>query len=265
MPPARLLLAAAALAASVLPLPARTPTAGPPLPPDAAAAAAAASEVRISDELRVTIAAGDEIVLSARPLPSESVDAFVKRLTDDPRTKKEIFSQGAGVKLFQRDVFVRVPYRLLSDAYKKIAIEALFPEDRGDPKGWTHVVGAKAGEPESLWRIAEWFTGDGANYREIRSEGAIAALPTEKGQTVRIPARLLLPSFRVEAEAAAPRPAGPAAPAEPRSTSCRMRRKPSPRIVCRMLRGQPMKLRTQRIFKVPDFFFVTIAFRLRGG
>jgi N-acetylmuramoyl-L-alanine amidase len=140
------------------------------------------------------------------------VDAFVKRLTDDPRTKKEIFSQGGGVKLFQRDVFVSVPYRLLSDAYKKIAIEALFPEDRGDPKGWTHVVGARTGQPESLWRIAEWFTGDGANYREIRSEGAIAALPTEKGQSVRIPARLLLPSFRTEAEAAAPSPARPAEP-----------------------------------------------------
>jgi len=46
-----------------------------------------------------------------------------------------------------------------------------------------------------------------------------------------------------------------------RSTNCCMRRKPSPRIVCRIVRGQPMKLRTQRIFKVPDFFFVTIALK----
>jgi N-acetylmuramoyl-L-alanine amidase len=141
-------------------------------------------------------------VLSARPLPAESVDAFVKRLTDDPRTKKDILAQNAGVRLFRRDVFVRVPYRLLSDNYKKIAMEALFPGDRGDPKGWNHVVAAATGRPESLWRIAEWFTGDGANYREIRADGAIAALPTEKGQAVRIPARLLLPAFRTEAAAA---------------------------------------------------------------
>jgi len=163
--------------------------------------------VRISDELKVSISPGDEIVLSARPLPAEPVDAFVKRLTDDPGAKKEILAQNAEIRLFRRDVFVRVPYRLLSDNFKKIAIEALFPNDRGDAKGWTHVVGARTGAAESLWRIAEWFTGDGANYREIRAEGAIAALPTEKGQSVRIPVRLLLPAFRTEAAAAAPGPA----------------------------------------------------------
>ena len=158
----------------------------------------------VSGELKVSIEPGDEIFLSARPLPGESADAFIKRLTDDPRTKKEIVSQNAGVKLFRRDVFVRVPYRLLSDNYKKIAIEALFPKDRGDPKGWTHWIGPSTGRPESLWRIAEWFTGDGANYREIRSAGAIPSLQTEPGQSVRIPARLLLPSFRTEAAASAP-------------------------------------------------------------
>jgi hypothetical protein len=163
----------------------------------------AGTAVRVSQEVSVTIEPGDEVVLSARPLPAESVDAFVKRLTDDPRTKKEIMGQGAGTRLFRRDVFVRVPYRLLSDSYKKIAMEALFPDDRGDARGWTHVVRAPTGSPESLWRIAEWFTGDGANYREIRSDGAIAALPTEKGQSVRIPTRLLLPSFRTEAAASA--------------------------------------------------------------
>ena len=166
--------------------------------------------MRVSQEVSVTIEPGDEVVLSARPLPAESVDAFVKRLTDDPRTKKEIMGQGAGTRLFRRDVFVRVPYRLLSDSYKKIAMEALFPDDRGDARGWTHVVRAPTGSPESLWRIAEWFTGNGANYREIRSEGAIAALPTEKGQSVRIPARLLLPSFRTEAAASAATPGEPA-------------------------------------------------------
>jgi hypothetical protein len=36
------------------------------------------------------------------------------------------------------------------------------------------------------------------------------------------------------------------------STTCCIRRKPKPRIVCRMPRGQPMKLTTHLIFKVPD-------------
>ena len=155
-----------------------------------------AQTVTVSSELKVSITADEEVILSARPLPGEGTDAFIKRFTENPTTKKAILDQNAGVKLFARNVFVRVPYRLLSDNYRKIAMEALFPKDRADASGWLHVVTGPAGHPESLWRIAEWFTGDGANYRLIRSEGAISSLETEVGQTVRIPARLLLPGFR---------------------------------------------------------------------
>ncbi len=150
----------------------------------------------------MSVTEGEEVFLSARPLPEEGVDAFVRRFTDDPGTKKEILSQNGGMKLLRKDVFVRVPYKLLSDNYRKIAMEALFPRDHGDPKGWTHVVTAPAGHPESLWRIAEWFTGDGAKYREIRAEEAIASLQTETGQIVHIPSRLLLPAFHSEAASA---------------------------------------------------------------
>ncbi len=166
---------------------------------------AAASEpikvVTVSPELRVSIQDGEEVTLEARPLPKEGVDAFVRRLTDDPKTKKEILDQNEGFRLFRLDVFVRVPYRLLSDNYRKIAMEALFPRDRADARGWTHFVTAPAGHPESLWRIAEWFTGEGSNYREIRSEGKLASLETEAGQSVWIPARLLLPGFRLQGQA----------------------------------------------------------------
>src|SRR5262249_5306623 len=141
--------------------------------------------VEVSPELRVSIAAGEEVFLSVRPLPNETVDAFVQRLTEEPKAKQEILAQNQGLRLRRREIFVRVPYPLLSDNYRKIAMEALFPEDRADPGGWTHLVTAPAGHPESLWRIAEWFTGDGANYREIRSQGHIASLATEIGQTVR--------------------------------------------------------------------------------
>ena len=159
--------------------------------------------VTVSRELNVSIDAGEQVILAARPLPGEGVDAFIKRFTDDPKTKKEILEQNEGVKLLKPNVFVRVPYRLLSDNYRKIAMEALFPQDRADARGWDHLVTAPAGHPESLWRIAEWFTGDGANYRAIRSEGQIASLETEVGQTVHIPAKLLLPGFRASVVAEA--------------------------------------------------------------
>jgi len=156
----------------------------------------------ISPELKVSIADGDEVLLSARPLPGEGVDAFVQRLTESPQAKKEIFAQSAAGWLLRKDVFVQVPYRLLSENYRKIAMEALFPKDHADFSGWVHRVAGLAGKPESLWRIAEWFTGKGSNYQKIKAAGGIASLQTEVGQTVRIPAALLSPAFRGESRAA---------------------------------------------------------------
>ena len=163
-----------------------------------------AKVIKVSEELRVSIEDDEQVFLSARPLPGETLDAFVRRFTDDLTTTKEILAGNGGMNLLRKDVFVRVPYRLLSDNYRRIAMEALFPGDHGDAREWTHVVTAPAGHPESLWRIAEWFTGDGTNYRSIREDGRIASLPTESGQAVRIPARLLLPAFRTAALSAAP-------------------------------------------------------------
>jgi N-acetylmuramoyl-L-alanine amidase len=170
----------------------------------AALAADTTKTIAISPELRVSIEDDEQVFLSARPLPGEALDAFIRRFTDDPATKKEILAGNAGMNLLRKEVFVRVPYRLLSDNYRRIAMEALFPGDHGDAREWTHLVTAPAGHPESLWRIAEWFTGDGANYRSIREDGRIASLPTESGQAVRIPARLLLPAFRIAAASATP-------------------------------------------------------------
>ncbi len=161
--------------------------------------------VIVSPEIRVELDAGNEVFLSARPLPNEGLDAFVRRLADQPAARKEILAvNGGGLARLRRDAFLRVPYARLAGSYRKIAMEALFPEDSADTSGWLHRVTAPAGRPESLWRIAEWFTGDGRRYREIRESGRIASLETEKGQLVRIPTALLLPVFRSAAAAASP-------------------------------------------------------------
>jgi N-acetylmuramoyl-L-alanine amidase len=196
-PPVRGALAAAAFAAALAEGRAAAATAEP----------AFRKTVVVSPEVKVAIAAGDEVFLSARPLPGEGVDAFVQRLTESPKAKGEIFDQAGGaLRLLRRDVYVRIPYRLLTEAYRRIAMEALFPRDRADAGGWVHRVEGLAGQPESLWRIAEWFTGDGAKYRQIRAAGSIPSLQTEIGQTVRIPAAFLSPAFRSQALAAAPTP-----------------------------------------------------------
>ena len=160
--------------------------------------------VVVSPEIRVTIQDGDEITLSARPLRGEGLDAFVRRLTEDPRTKEAIVRANGGLRRLRADQSVNVPYRLLSQSFRKIAIEALYPEDRATPSGWEHRVRGLTGKPESLWRIAEWFTGDGRNYRRLREAGQIVSLETRDGQVVLVPAAALTPAFAEAVAAAAP-------------------------------------------------------------
>jgi N-acetylmuramoyl-L-alanine amidase len=164
------------------------------------------TSVVVSPEIRATMSAGDEIVLLVRPLPGESLDAFVRRLTDDPKAKRQIRAANGGLPRLQPGRSVRIPYKLLSGNYRKIAIEALFPADRATAAGWEHRVSAPSGKPESLWRIAEWFTGEGVRYKDIRAAGAIPSLETRVGQVVVIPGRLLTPVFREAVAAAAPAP-----------------------------------------------------------
>lgn len=165
-------------------------------------------------EIRVSIETGDEIVLLARPKPGESLDAFARRISDDPGAKRAIRAANGGLPRLKSGHWVRVPYRVLSPAYRRVAIEALFPADRAMPAGWEHRVAAPSGKPESLWRIAEWFAGDGARYREIREADHIASLETREGQVVTIPERLLAPPFRDAVAAATAAAVPPAADTE---------------------------------------------------
>ena len=160
-----------------------------------------ARTVVISGELKVGIAEGDLVYLFAKPLPGEGITAFARRFSEDAATEKKILALNRKASVLRAGVFVRVPYDLLSGNYKKIAMQALFPDDSASSSGWVHVVRGPAGSPESLWRIAEWFTGDGANYSRIRKENDHASLETEIGEQFRIPSTLLLPPFRSAAAA----------------------------------------------------------------
>jgi N-acetylmuramoyl-L-alanine amidase len=168
--------------------------------------------VVVSPEIRVSISGGDEIVASVRPLPGESLDAFVRRLTEDPKTKSQIRALNGGLLRLREGHEVRIPYTLLAPGFRRIAIEALFPDDHATAEGWEHRVTAPTGKPESLWRIAEWFAGNGERYREIRQAGSITSLETRQGQVVLVPERLLVAPFREAAAAAAPAPESEPAP-----------------------------------------------------
>src|SRR6185295_9226708 len=91
---------------------------------------------------------------------------------------------------------VRVPFALLRPNLQRDVISTLFPKDQSTPGGWKHVVvGARGIEGESLWNIAEWLTGDGANYTLIRKANPAQGLSTRKGDVILVPKRLLTAAF----------------------------------------------------------------------
>ncbi len=153
----------------------------------------------ISPEMRALVCDGDEVFLEVRPQKGESLSVLERRVAPDSKAAKAILAANPGLKQpLRKDSRVRVPYRYLSAGLQRSTIKALFPKARAQAAGWVHTVSAPSGRPESLWRIAEWYTGDGKNYKAIRAEGGLASLQTDAGQTVLVPARLLLPPFRDE-------------------------------------------------------------------
>jgi N-acetylmuramoyl-L-alanine amidase len=173
----------------------------------AAATASAAPRGKtavVSPDVRIVMESGDDIVLLARVQPRDTLEALARRVGENPTTaKKAIRAANGGLPRLKPGHWVRVPYRALSATYRKAAIEALFPADHATPAGWEHRVAAVSGKPESLWRIAEWFAGDGARYKEIREVGAIPSLETREGQVVTVPEKMLAEPFRAAVVAAA--------------------------------------------------------------
>ena len=94
------------------------------------------------------------------------------------------------------EMVVRVPFALARPQIQRQVVTALFPSDKLTDRGWQHVViGANGVEGESLWNIAEWFTGRGEHYAEIRKANPSQSLSTHKGDVIVIPKQLLTAAF----------------------------------------------------------------------
>jgi N-acetylmuramoyl-L-alanine amidase len=95
---------------------------------------------------------------------------------------------------------VGLPYQKLNQATQRRVMEALFPEDYVDASGWWHTVTYYGkGGVETLFGIAEWFTGKGTNFREILTlpENHAISEHLKLGDKVLIPRALLIDSMTV--------------------------------------------------------------------
>jgi N-acetylmuramoyl-L-alanine amidase len=158
----------------------------------------AAVRVEVEPGTVVALAEGQEIYVEAAPRKSEGLLAFSRRLCDDEAAAGEIAAANGGLERgLHAGVRYRVPYRLLRSELMVTAARTLFADDQPHAEGWRHRVrGYGELSRENLWRVSEWFTGQGQNFRAIRAHNRLVEEELIAGQTVVIPRELLLPAFR---------------------------------------------------------------------
>ena len=143
--------------------------------------------------------ATNDLFLEAQPLRSEGLLAFSRRLCGSEDAAGEVRSANGQARRLLAGNWYRIPLELLTEEKRRRVFHGLFPQDRLEPSGWRHRVMVHEDLPdETLWRIAERFTGKGELYRELRSSNGLQDNTVYPGQDLLIPAGLLRPIFRRE-------------------------------------------------------------------
>lgn len=115
--------------------------------------------VTLEKEITVSIIKGRRIEVAAKLKTEQEAIALAEKLLR-PEISPTKYIHGATFKL---------PFSSLKESYQKTAIEALFPTDKLGSEGWVHKVryADSRSKGETLWAIAEWFTGDGKNHQKL--------------------------------------------------------------------------------------------------
>jgi N-acetylmuramoyl-L-alanine amidase len=203
-------------------------------------AEAAERSVRIDPHRKAVLTDEHQIVLEVLPHDGDAWTRLALRICGDAAVWSRLAEiNGRGPNLL-RGVPVKVPFDLVKPEMQLEIVQALFPRSTRVEEGWVHeIVSASGVEGESLWRIAEWFAGEGSKFTAIRQANPGQALSTKPGQRVLIPEHVLREAFRREpaetgarvvAQARSRQSAdgGRAVPAVDRATPAVARREASP-------------------------------------
>lgn len=153
---------------------------------------------QITPELRASLAGDATLDVIVTPHDGDAWSRLAKRVTGDGERWHVLADLNHADTTLTTDMRVRVPFALLRPELQKQIARSLFPNDRAAADGWRHEVIGDAPEGESLWNIAEWFTGEGANYLAVRKANPAQGLSTRKGDVILIPKELLTAAFRGE-------------------------------------------------------------------
>jgi N-acetylmuramoyl-L-alanine amidase len=151
---------------------------------------------QIEPGVRAELTRDYQIEVTVKPHTGDAWTRLARRVTGDAANWEDLAAFNQTDDTLTTDQTVRVPFPMLRRNLQREVVSTLFPKDRTAPEGWRHVVvGARGVEGESLWNIAEWFTGDGANYSLIRKANPGQGLSTRKGDVILVPRQLLTAAF----------------------------------------------------------------------
>lgn len=157
---------------------------------------------QITPELRASLSSAYTIDVVVTPHEGDAWTRLARRVTGDAENWRAIVTYNNSNGTLRTDVPVRVPLPLLRPELQRQILTTLFPKDSLTEQGWKHiVVGSRGVEGESLWSLAEWFTGAGNNYVAIRKANPDhLGLSTHPGDVILIPKPLLTAAFGGEGE-----------------------------------------------------------------
>ncbi len=144
---------------------------------------------RTSDySIYVSLTSKSGIVLSVKSNRKIRVSTVLKKIADSSYYSKLLRINGK----YSSKIYLR--YEYLNDEYKKAVLKKLFPGDYFKEGYYVHKV--KYSGKESLWRVAVWFTGNGANYKEIRRINGLKTNKLPVNFRIRIPESMLFPFLK---------------------------------------------------------------------
>jgi N-acetylmuramoyl-L-alanine amidase len=159
------------------------------------------ASIAVNDEIRAFLTRDYQIDVLVQPHRGDAWTRLAKRVTGDAARWEDIAQFNHLDDNLKTEQVVRVPFALLRPSLQRDILRKIFPSDRRSSAGWTHiVVGGHGIEGEPLWNIAEWFTGDGANYAAVRKANRGQGLSTRAGDVITIPNALLTAAFGSETE-----------------------------------------------------------------
>jgi N-acetylmuramoyl-L-alanine amidase len=162
----------------------------------ASAAVAPIASTQIDPQVRATLTRDYGIEVTVLPHKGDAWSRLARRVTGDAANWEDLAAHNQADENLKSDRPIRVPFALLRPELQRDIIRTLFPRDAMTTAGWKHVVvGSRGIEGESLWNIAEWLTGDGANYTLIRKANPGQGLSTRNGDVILVPKRLLSAAF----------------------------------------------------------------------